>query len=44
MRAVRLVYPHQLHAAQLEVDQGTRIVVVDVDLPSLEDYVRQLIG
>ena len=32
MRAVRLVYPHQLHAAQLQVEQGTRLVVVEDDL------------
>ncbi|WP_134773054.1 cryptochrome/photolyase family protein [Ornithinimicrobium flavum] len=32
MRHVRLVYPHQLHAAQLQVDRGTRLVVVEDDL------------
>ncbi|WP_122261009.1 cryptochrome/photolyase family protein [Ornithinimicrobium cerasi] len=32
MREVRLVYPHQLHAAQLQVDPGTRLAVVEDDL------------
>ena len=31
-RKVRLVYPHQLHRAQLQVDPGTRLVVVEDDL------------
>ncbi|MFK5584063.1 cryptochrome/photolyase family protein [Serinicoccus sp. LYQ131] len=31
-REVRLVYPHQLHASQLQVPAGTRLVVVEDDL------------
>lgn len=31
-REVRLVYPHQLHRAQLKVEAGTRLVVVEDDL------------